>query len=106
MKARAIRDGKLVGAMLPVLYEFPDNIVLSGEWRDPINWWMVNPNHGRSITIDRLKQDFDGAQAAGEQEIRRWASQHVNVEIGLALRSERWVGAEYWEVCADWVHVV
>ena len=46
-------------------------------------WWMVNPNHGRSITIDRLMQDFDGAQAAGEQEIRRWASQHLNIEMGL-----------------------
>ena len=101
MKARAIRDGRSQGAMLPILYEFPDDIALSGEWRDPSNWWMVNPNHGRSISIERLIEDFEGAKAAGEQEVRRWASQHLDVEIGLALRSDRWVGTEYWEQCAD-----
>ena len=101
MKARAIRDGKIGGAMLPVLYEFPDDIALTGEWRDPANWWMVNPNHGRSITIDRLIADFEGAKAAGEQEVRRWASQHLDIEIGLALRTDRWVAADFWENCAD-----
>jgi phage terminase large subunit-like protein len=101
MKARAIRDGQIVGATLPVLYEFPDDIALSGEWRNPANWWMVNPNHGRSLSIDRLIADFEGAKAAGEAEVRRWASQHLDIEIGLALRTDRWVAAEYWEACAD-----
>lgn len=101
MKARAVRDGKLTAAMLPVLYEFPEDMMTSDEWRDPANWPMVNPNHGRSVTIDRLIEDFQGAEAAGEQEVRRWASQHLDLEIGLALRSDRWVGADYWETCAD-----
>ena len=101
MKARAVRDGKLTAAMLPVLYEFPESMMISGEWRDPINWWLVNPNHGRSVTIDRLIEDFAGAEAAGEDEVRRWASQHLDLEIGLALRSDRWVGADYWEGCVD-----
>ena len=101
MKARAIRDGKITGAMLPVLYEFPEDIMLSGDWRDPRYWPMVNPNTGRSITIERLIQDFEGAKAAGEAEVRRWASQHLDLEIGLALRSDHWVAAEYWDKCAD-----
>jgi hypothetical protein len=33
-------------------------------------------------------------KAQGTGEIVRWASQHLNIEIGLALRSDRWVGAE------------
>jgi phage terminase large subunit-like protein len=37
-KARAIRDGKRDGAMLPVLYEFPDDIAANPEkWSDPAN---------------------------------------------------------------------
>jgi phage terminase large subunit-like protein len=31
----------------------------------------------------------------GQGEVVRWASQHLNIEIGLALRSDRWVGADH-----------
>jgi len=101
-KAREIRDGKREGAMLPVLYEFPDDINSDVEkWSDPANWWMVNPNLGRPVTIERLQKDFQAAKDTSEEEFRRWASQHLNLEIGLALRSDRWVGANYWEQCGD-----
>lgn len=98
MKARAIRDGTRTGAMLPVLYEFPEWMQKDALiWRDPKNWPMVTPNVGRSVYIDRLIEEFDAAQATGEEELRAWASQHLNVEIGLALHSDRWAGADYWE---------
>ena len=101
-KARSIRDGKREGAMLPVLYEFPDDINSDQEkWMDPSVWWMVTPNRGRSITIERLVQDFQAAKDSSEEELRRWASQHLNIEIGLGLRSDRWAGADYWERCGD-----
>jgi phage terminase large subunit-like protein len=101
-KARAIRDGKRDGAMLPVLYEFPDDIAADQEkWSDSSNWWMVTPNRGRSITIERLVEDFQAARDTGEEEFRRWASQHLNIQVGLGLRSDRWVGADYWEACGD-----
>ncbi len=101
-KARAIRDGKRDGAMLPVLYEFPDDINSDPlKWGDPANWWMVNPNLGRPVTLERLQADFQTAKDTSEEEFRRWASQHLNIEIGLALRSDRWVGADYWEACGD-----
>ncbi len=96
-KARAIRDGRQEGAMLPVLYEFSEAMQKSREWRDPANWHMVTPNAGRSISIDRLVEEFKTAEASGEEELRAWGSQHLNVEIGLALRSDRWVGADFWE---------
>lgn len=96
-KARAIRDGKQDGPMLPVLYEFPDEMQKDREvWTDPANWSMVTPNAGRSITIERLVEEFNTAQTTGEDELRAWASQHLNVEVGLALRSDSWAGAEFW----------
>lgn len=98
LTARKIRDGELAGAvMLPVLYEFPRAIAASDdEWKDPRHWHMVVPNNGRSISIDRLHQAFMRAEAGGEAKLRLWASQHLNLEIGQALRSDRWAGADYW----------
>jgi phage terminase large subunit-like protein len=101
MKARAIRDGRMAGTMLPVLYELPEDIVRDGRWRDPSLWWMVSPNRGRSMTVERLLPDWQAAQLDGEDEMRRWASQHLNLEIGLALSSDRWAGADFWEACAE-----
>ena len=96
-KARAVRDGTLKAPILPVLYEFPPGVA----WDDPANWHMVTPNAGRSITVERLIPDFEAAKAGGEGELRRWASQHLNVEIGVALRSDGWAGVEYWDQQAD-----
>jgi phage terminase large subunit-like protein len=99
-KARAIRDGRQAGVMLPVLYEFPERMQkISAEWRDPANWPMVTPNAGRSISMARLVEEFATAESTGPEELRGWASQHLNVEIGLALHTDRWPGAEHWEAC-------
>jgi len=97
MKARAVRDGSLKAPILPLLYEFPPDV----DWRDAKHWHMVTPNAGRSVTVARLEEDSRQAEAAGEEEFRRWASQHLNVEIGLALHSDRWAGADQWERRAE-----
>ncbi|MDW9791895.1 terminase large subunit [Sinorhizobium meliloti] len=102
--ARGVRDGRVTrGGLLPVLYEFPEEMQTSPEkpWQDPANWPMVLPNLGLSITIDRLLEEWQEAKEKGEEEQRRWASQHLNVEIGLALHSNRWTGADYWLEAAD-----
>lgn len=102
-KARDIRDGKREGAMLPVLYEFPREVQESQErrWEDPALWPMVTPNLGKSITIDRLKADHADAKATSEAELRIWASQHLNIQIGVALAAAGWAGAEFWERRGD-----
>jgi phage terminase large subunit-like protein len=99
MKARAVRDGTRQSALLPVLYEFPPEMQQdpAKPWRDPANWPMVSPNLGRSISIERLVAAFQDEEQKGEGQLRLWASQHLNVEIGLALMSDRWAGADYWE---------
>lgn len=98
-KARGIRDGRQEGSMLPVLYELPDAIQRARDqpWRDPAVWPIVTPNLGRSVSMEALKELYHDAAGKGEDEVRGWASQHLNLEIGLALRSDRWVGADFWE---------
>lgn len=107
-KARAIRDGRQQGVMLPVLYEFSEAVQRAKDvegkvepgaqtWRNPALWLQVTPNAGRSITIDRLIEEMETAEQTSKEELRAWASQHLNVEIGLALHANRWTGADYWE---------
>jgi phage terminase large subunit-like protein len=99
-KARKIRDGKQKGAMLPVLYELPTAIQADPElWRDSANWHMVTPSP--ALKISRLIEEFQTAEATSEGELRAWASQHLNLEIGLALHSDSWVGAEFWPKGAE-----
>lgn len=99
--ARAIRDGRIKGQMLPMLYEFPEEMQTSKVWLDQNNWPMVLPNLGLSIQLDRLVTEFNKAKDKSEEELRRWASQHLNVEIGLGLHSDRWRGADYWLLAQD-----
>lgn len=102
--ARDIRDGKRKNArMLPILYEFPESMQKDPNRPcfDPKNWHMVTPNLGKSITIDALIENMEDAKSKGESELRAWASQHLNIEIGVALRSDSWVGANVWEKGAN-----
>lgn len=99
--ARAVRDGTLVAPLLPLLYEFPEEIASGDRWRDPSLWPLVLPNDGRSINVARLEPEFRKAQVAGDGELARWASQHLNIQIGISLSANGWVGANYWEQCGD-----
>ena len=102
-KARAIRDGRnAVTRTLPMLFEFPPEIARDPlRWRDQANWPMVVPNAGRSITIPRLASAFADAEQSGPEEVARWASQHLNIEIGLGLLTDHWPGARAWEKNGD-----
>ncbi|MFW2829886.1 terminase large subunit [Sphingomonas sp. ID0503] len=97
--ARGVRDGRIVEDvhMLPMLYEFSEAVQTSGAWKNTKLWQMVLPNLGRSITIERLVSEYRTACEKGDEEERRWASQHLNIQIGLALQTDRWRGADYWE---------
>ncbi|ETX26559.1 hypothetical protein RISW2_21980, partial [Roseivivax isoporae LMG 25204] len=64
------------------------------------NWPLVLPNLGLSISRQRLEDDYANNGAASPEAERIWMSQHLNIEIGLGLHSERWVGADHWEKAA------
>lgn len=104
--ARKIRDGKFRGqrhrSMLPIIYEFPRDIAHDqAKWENPSNWSMVMPNLGRSVHLESLRADWETERTKGDHAIRVWASQHLNIEIGVGLKSDAWPGAEVWEHCID-----
>ena len=102
MLARAIRDGRARVDTLPVLYEFTEAQQKDRTfWENPENWHLVTPNLGRSIRLPRLISDYQEAKLKDEKDVRTWASQHLNIEIGLALHSARWRGADHWEAATD-----
>jgi phage terminase large subunit-like protein len=104
--ARAIRDGRITGpaaVTLPVLYEFPEEFQADKDqpWRDSACWPMVLPNLGRSVQLDLLQEQYAEAAEKGDVELARWASQHLNIEIGIGMHADGWRGAELWEQSAE-----
>lgn len=99
--AREVRDGKVNDpAFLPLLFEFPEQMVKDKAYQDIGNAYITNPNFGASVDAEFLRRQLDIEQAAGEESLRGFLAKHLNVEIGLALRSDRWAGADYWEGAA------
>ncbi|WP_150796648.1 terminase large subunit [Pseudomonas fluorescens] len=95
--ARGVRDGTIIDPnFLPVIYEFPQKILDADDHRKPENFYITNPNMGYSVSEKFLIREMKKAQEAGESEVLGFMSKHLNVEIGLALRSDRWAGADYW----------
>ena len=96
--ARDVRDGIVIDkAFVPIIYEYPPDIIASGQDRNPVNFGMVNPNIGYSVDRQFLEREMRKAEDAGEASVRGFLAKHLNVEIGLALRSDRWAGADFWE---------
>jgi phage terminase large subunit-like protein len=100
--ARDVRDGVIKdNRFLPVLYEFPKAMLDAGQHRLKENFYITNPNMGYSVDPEYLEREFDKAQAAGEESTLGFLSKHLNCEIGLALRSDRWAGADFWQEQSD-----
>lgn len=99
--ARAVRDGRMQLPLLPVLYELPHDLSKDDGWKDRRYWPLVNPNLGRSVNIEFLDRELQRAEQDGPQQLALLASQHFNVEIGMALQSDRWAGAEHWQKAAE-----
>jgi len=96
--ARGVRDGRINdNRFLPIIYEFSKEMIDSGEARKPENFHLVNPNMGFSVDRPTLERLFMQAEIDGEAELRGFLAKHLNIEIGLALMSDAWVGAEFWE---------
>lgn len=100
--ARGVRDGRIDDKrFLPVLYEFPPAMIKAGQHRKKRNFYMTNPNLGASVDEEFLEREFQKAENDGEESMRGFLAKHLNVEIGIALQSDRWVGADFWEAAAS-----
>ncbi|VVE90410.1 terminase [Pandoraea bronchicola] len=99
--ARDVRDGKIHDPQfLPIIYEHPPEMVESKEHLLVENLGIVNPNLGYSVDRGFLEREHRKAREEGEASLRGFLAKHGNVEIGLALRSDRWAGADFWEAAA------
>ena len=98
---RGVRDGKIHDPRsLGILYEFPPELLASKAYLQPENFHITNPNLGRSVSREWLEDQLRRNQQNTDGSFQQFLAKHLNVEIGLALRSDNWAGAEYWEAMA------
>ncbi|MGC1300919.1 MAG: terminase large subunit, partial [Caulobacteraceae bacterium] len=98
---RSVRDGKVDDPRsLPVLFEFPEHMLKSGAHLRPENFYITNPNLGRSVDIDWLIDELRKLPPSGNGR-QVFLAKHLNVEPGMASRSDSWAGAEFWKRRAD-----
>lgn len=96
--ARSVRDGLIENkAYLPVIYEFPKKMLDDESYQDSRNFYITNPNMGYSVDEEYLLSKHSKEEAKGEASLQEFFAKHLNVEIGLNLRSSRWPGADFWE---------
>ncbi|TCM39139.1 terminase large subunit [Novosphingobium sp. ST904] len=95
--ARDVRDGIVEDPeFLAVLYEFPEEMVAADEHLDPANFYITNPNLGRSVSQKWLVSEFRQVENAEDGTKQVFYAKHLNVEIGVGLRHDAWIGATYW----------
>lgn len=95
--ARDVRDGiKENNKFLPLIYEFPKQMIEDGEHLKKENFHIPNPNYGSSVDPIQLEDDFEQSSDGEEADFRDFLAKRLNVEIGINLRANRWAGAEYW----------
>ena len=97
--ARSVRDGLIHDPrFLPVIYEFPKRYIESGEYMKPENWHITNPNLGASVDMEYLSDTIRRAKESHDKNSLQTAlAKHLNVEIGISLRANRWAAAEFWD---------
>lgn len=99
---REIRDGKLKApASLGLIYEFPEDMVKSGAYKDPKNFYIVNPNLGASVDEQFLLDEQSTAEREGPKSSAGFYAKHLNIEMGVAMRADSWPGAEHWKRRAE-----
>lgn len=99
---RDVRDGLVDDRKsLGVLYEFPREMVEREAYLDPKNIYITNPNIGKSVSQEWLEDELRKEMSGDGDTRRTFLSKHLNVEIGLNLRGDRWPGADHWEAAAE-----
>lgn len=98
---RDVRDGKIQDKKsLGVLYEFPKAMIDSEEYLLPQNFYVTNPNMGRSVSREWLEDQMNKESQKEPGRRRIFLAKHLNIQIGMNLRADRWAGADFWEAAA------
>ena len=99
--ARGVRDGRIDdNKFLPVIYEFPDSVLKEKKHLDPKYFYVTNPNLGASVDEEFINREFKKAEEQGEESMRGFLAKHLNVEMGMNLKTQAWAGADLWEAAA------
>ncbi|WOI99657.1 terminase large subunit [Citrobacter koseri] len=95
---RDVRDGKINDPKtLGILYEFPQSMVERKAYLDPDNFYITNPNIGLSVSAEWIADQLRKNQAKTDGTLQQFLAKHLNIEIGLNLRTDRWAGVDFWE---------
>lgn len=101
---RDVRDGLIKDPKsLGVLYEWPRPMLEDHSYLKPENFYVTNPNLGRSVDQEWLEDEYTKlvASEADEAERQTFLAKHLNVEIGISLHRDRWAGVNYWLGATD-----
>lgn len=102
---RGVRDGQIDDPRsLPVIYEFPEEMIKSKAYLKPENFYVTNPNIGKSVRKDWLARKLANVLSGQDEDgdtIQTFLAKHLNVQIGMNLRANRWPGADLWSGRGD-----
>lgn len=102
---RGVRDGTIDDPRsFGMLYEWPEQMREDEAYLDPANFYVTNPNMGRSQSVGfiqrKLRQVKEGRGEDGDTSEQIVLAKYLNVEIGQRLARDRWTGAPFWPRCA------
>jgi len=96
--ARGVRDGRIDdNSFAPIIYEFPKKMLDGKAYLDQKYWVFTNPNLGASVDEAFLTREFKKAEDAGSESMQGFLAKHLNIQMALSLKSQRWPGADFWE---------
>ncbi|MEL6707621.1 MAG: terminase large subunit [Pseudomonadota bacterium] len=100
---RDVRDGKIEDPeTLGVLYEWSEVMLEAEAYLEPDNFYVTNPHLGRSVSVEFLQSELNKVLLGDEgEDLQIFLAKHLNVEIGLRLRRDRWMAADYWDDAGD-----
>lgn len=99
---RDVRDGRIKDRKtLGILYEFPEEMVEAEAYLDPDNFYVTNPNLGKSVSREWLEDNLAKNRRKTDGTFQQFLAKHLNVQIGMNLRADRWPGAEFWVAAGD-----
>lgn len=94
---RKVRDGIVKDStVLPVLYEFPKKMLENKDFLKPENFYITNPNLGKSVDESWLNNNLQKILLSNDSSKQKFFAKHLNVEINITLQDDNWAGAEVW----------
>lgn len=88
--ARAVRDGEVINkTFLPVLYEYPNEMIETEAYLDSKNWYIPNPNLNASVSLNFLQNQYEQIKDTRES-LQDFLSKHLNVQQTMNLKEHNW----------------